>query len=98
MSIDSCTDKHESDPHSHLQTNVDVMFLTETSLNDFQARRCQESGSVLCIQGPFVKKEKKAQVGLFPLYAWLFCEWGDVFSVLSAFKVKVTNVLSVQWL
>lgn len=54
------------DARIHLQTNVDVMFLAETSLNDvFKVRRWQESGSVLCIQGPFFflkKKRKKCWV------------------------------------
>ena len=49
------------------ETNVDVMFLIETSLNEtfFPVRRrrrrrrrrwCQDGGSVLSIQGPFIKR------------------------------------------
>lgn len=60
------------DARIHLQTNVDVMFLAETSLNDvFKVRRWQESGSVLCIQGPFffLKKKKKEMLGCVFMYA-----------------------------
>lgn len=88
------------DSRNRLQTNVDVMFLTETSWNEillFPVRRCQESGSVLCIQGPFIEK---TDVGLcFHCMPGLLCEQDNAFSVLSAFRIKVTNgVLSDLWL
>lgn len=62
---------------NHLQTTVDVMFPTETSLNDFffffSVWRYQESNSVLCISGPFTEQ---IDVGLCFFYMWgLFCRW-----------------------
>lgn len=52
---------------NHLQTTVDVMFPTETSLNEtfFSVWRSQESNSVLCISGPFTEE---TDVGLCFFY------------------------------
>lgn len=58
---------------NHLQTTVDVMFPTETSLNEtfFSVWRCQESNIVLCILGPFTEQ---TDVGLCFFYMLgLFC-------------------------
>lgn len=60
-------------------------------------RRCQESDSVLCIQGPFIEK---THAGLcFHCMPGFFCEQVNACSVLSAFQIKVTNgVLWDLWL
>lgn len=46
-------------------------------MNFFQVRRCQESGSVLCIQGPFMKRLMLARV--FPLCARVISRTGQSF-------------------
>lgn len=83
------------DSRIHFQTNVDVMFLTETSLNEF-LNSSGVSGKGPCLMHP-VTIVFFNDVGLsFHCVLGLFCEQDNAFSVLSAFQSKVTNgVLSV---
>lgn len=70
---------------------MSCFLLKQAWMNFLKVRRCQESGSVLCIQGPFLFKDN---VGLsFHCMLGLLCEQDKAFSVLSAFQSRVWSTV-----